>query len=100
MRTVAWCWWTRRRGRERRSRFTSPPPGGKRKRNEPAAIDSGRRRRDGDPGRTPDPVEKGWVRRNHRARRERRAGVAQGTPVRKRTHGTQDARTHEKRDAA
>src|SRR5207302_1390860 len=91
MRTVAWCWWTRRRGRERRSRFTSPPPGGKRKRHEPAAIDSGRRRRDGDPGRAPDPVEGRRVRRDHRARRESGAGSAQGGPARHRTHGHQDA---------
>src|SRR5205807_2344512 len=91
MRTVAWCWWTRRRGRERRSRFTSPPPGGKRKRHEPAAIDSGRRRRDGDPRRAPDPVEGRRVRRDHRARRESGAGSAQGGPARHRTHGHQDA---------
>src|SRR6266550_2500413 len=91
MRTVAWCWWTRRRGRERRSRFTSPPPGGKRKRHEPAAIDSGRRRRDGDPGRAPDPVERGRVRRHHRSGWEGGAGSAERKPARHRAHGHQDA---------
>src|SRR6266545_4550215 len=91
MRTVAWCSWTPRRGRGRRSRSTSPPPGGKRKRHEPAAFDSRRGRRDGDPGRAPDPVERGRVRRHHRPRWESGARGAEGEPARHRAHGHQDA---------
>src|SRR5207244_531149 len=84
-------WWIRCRSRGPPSPFTSPPPGGKRKPHDAAAIHSGGRRRDGDPGRASDPPEGRRIRRGHRSGGEGRPRSAQGVGARHRAHRYQDA---------